>query len=165
MLVLPCFAVKDFPATSHIHSGNAAKVWDVIEEIQSNRFLFLSLNIWMLKMEFYSILAMEWIGQFLPTPKWLINVMLKCLRNLPFFPPANNGSHKISIQYLAEKELVVDVSAVVSVNLGVILELHNACSDTLLPLLSLFRGAASQDKAFHALWGRHLTPNVCNRVR
>lgn len=39
MMIPPFFAVKDFPATSHIHSGNATKVWDVIEEIQSNCFL------------------------------------------------------------------------------------------------------------------------------
>lgn len=117
----------------------------------------------MLKMKFYSILSMEWNGQLLPTAKWLINVMLKCLWKIPpiplfFFPPANNGSQKTSIQYLAEKqELVVDVSAVVSVNLGVIPELHNACSDTPLPPLSLFVGTASPGKAFDALWGRHLT--------
>lgn len=39
MMIPPFFAVKDFPATFHIHSGNATKVWDVIEEIQSNCFL------------------------------------------------------------------------------------------------------------------------------
>lgn len=40
MVVPPFFAVKDFPATSNIHSGNAAEVWDVIEEFQSSCFVF-----------------------------------------------------------------------------------------------------------------------------
>lgn len=35
MMVPSFFAVEDFPATSHIHTGNAAKVCDVIEEFQN----------------------------------------------------------------------------------------------------------------------------------
>ena len=76
----------------------------------------------------------------LPTGKRVINVMLKYLEKIPLFLPANNGNHNISTQYLAEKqELVVDVSAEVSMDLGVIPELCNAYNDMSLPLALCFQ--------------------------
>jgi len=98
----------------------------------------------MLKMGFYSILTMEW--SIVPNWKMTHSCYTLCLEKIPlFFPPTNNGSHKISIQYLAEiQELVVDVSAVVSMDLGVLPELCNGYSKmSLPPPLALFRRIVS----------------------
>ncbi|KAJ7405378.1 Pro-Pol [Willisornis vidua] len=86
-----------------------------------------------------------------------------------FDPEISNDSCKISIPSLAEKhDLVVDVSAVFSMDLGIISELCNACNDMSLPpplSLSLCSGELPPEtRHLMHFQGMRNRPSICQQV-